>query len=701
MARYLKLKSGRTIKVSKSYRVTPGTGASIVSKPSKTTVKVTSRTTPQMGITRISDGKVIQKAKSSRRTSRTIQVKAPEPTVSQDITFIKTKPKQPISKILPGVKEKTPQQKAIEKAKREGELRLSKAPRQQLIESRIKSIARKVGEDRRLGKIRTSAGKKLETVRDIIIKQSKGLDPKEKSKRAKILKGLESGSLSISGDNLVKGLGVGTTQILSNPARYYAKEEIQDLIDIITRPVKTIKETAAFVKATPLTYVGEVGAEMIFFGAAEKGIKKYVKTGDKVVKGAKATAKYLSSKSKKFVKGAGKEFAKLYSLKGGVKKVGGKLITKVGGKFIPVVGQVSLGADVIKIVRAGYLATIPIKKGETKKDYNTRIDKKVTKDISKLKKDKVIPKTINISSILGKAPPSKKETKALDKIDKKTKEIKGLQNKVKTTKNKTQKKKFKNLIKLKKAQVTKLKLDIKIKKKEKKKQKTQVKKKPKKKLTQKQKQKQKKKEKQKLKEKEKAKEKEKKKEKEKQKQKLKIKGKIKKKPTTTKKAKVSLSKGKGKPSKKKTVKQAKKEAENYLLKKPGLQNAKITSSKNIKKVVSKKPNIKYKVSKGKKVLTLKETKKTSVKKKVTKKPTIKKKVTKKPKTKKKVTKKPNVKKKVIKKSTVKKKSVNKKSSKTVKKVSKPSTKKKSSKKSSKKKKAPKKKKTVKKKGKKK
>jgi len=449
----------------------------------------------------------------------------------------------------------------------------------------------------------------------------------EKEQKAKLDKGVKEGFL------------IGSAQILRDPLKYKADEDVQDVVDILTKPKETVEGTWEVIKDNPAQYIGEVGAEYAIFGTVEEGVSK------------------LAKKGKKFWDGASKEFKKKF-FKGGGKKV----LQKLGGKFIPIFGQVSTGKDIYDVLKAGYLATIPIKKGESKKDYNARIDKKVENDLkveaSKLKKEikgdkntiKELQKEFKEKQKKEKefrekdkkkieADKKKKEEEAKKKeeeakkikkdkqnIAKKKTELKKLDEKIKKAKTSKSKKKYKKLKELKKAQIKKIESKIEVKKKEKQKQKVEVKQKGKKKISKlkqklkekkkkkqeiKQKLKEKKKEKQKQKQKEKQKAKEKKKEKQKQKkkEKLKLKFKTKKKVVPKKKPKVTLTLDKMTPKKSVSVLKAKTKAEKYLLKTKGKQNAKITSTEKIEKVTKKKPNIKYKLSKSGKILKLSETNK--------------------------------------------------------------------------------------------
>jgi hypothetical protein len=412
-------------------------------------------------------------------------------------------------------------------------------------------------------------------------------------------------------DSLKAGFIINSATIVKDIFKYKSREDVQDAVDLINKPVSTITDTAAFIKANPSYYLGEIGAEYVFLGGLEGATKK------------------IGGKSKKFLsamaKAASKTFGKKYLAKKGALALSGAYTGGIG--TAAAIGNTT--ADVYKVLRAGYLATTPIKRGETKAKYNARIDNFVVRDlninISKVKKElKLSKKDIvlakkevkkNIESKKTKKPlKSLQSTKKVDKIkttiDKKKTEINTLKTKIANTKNKKQKKQLQKGLKLRKNQIIALKTKVKLKEKLKEKQKSQVKGKEKLKEKQKQKQKQKEKLKEKIKEKEKFKEKQKQKlkEEQKQKQKQKQKAKVKvrsisklKKETKLKgssKPKVSLSLNKNSSKKVSSVSKAKKKAEDYLKNKKGLQTAKIQSKKPIKKVTKKKSGIKYSLSKS-------------------------------------------------------------------------------------------------------
>lgn len=491
-------------------------------------------------------------------------------------------------------------------------------------------------EKRRIIKIaQKGVTKPIISVQDFLVAASKKLNPKEKGTRKRVLDKLEnvSFSSSLKKDSIIAGLGIGTAQILRNPVKYYSDEELQDAVDLINRPVKTISDTARFAALKPRTYAGEVAAEILFFGAAEKGLEKIDNIGQfrKKLKSSKKLKKvndYLNKKSKKFRD----------ALIKGAKKVSSKTP----------LGRVAKGAETLikaKRIYKGVRNAVILTHSKAKAS-GARLENAVKNEVKKALDAGLINK--NVFKEINKLADAKKQTPTKDKLTKfekgqlnvqnnmsiKIKEVKGLKNTLKSKKlSKTNKKsiegkikaKEKQIVKLKEKQKQKQKQKGKTKLKEKQKQKQKQKQKLKQRLKQKLKQKQKQKQKEKLKEKQKQKLKQKQKQKEKLKPKLKFKAKQKR--TRTKKAKISLSLDKGKSQRKKTFKRAKKKAEKHLINTKGLQTAKIKSSKVIKKIGKKKPNIKYSLGKKRKTLNLVETK--PKKKKATTLKSIKKKTTKK------------------------------------------------------------------------
>lgn len=451
----------------------------------------------------------------------------------------------------------------------------------------------------------------------------------KESTRLKYLNDLEKNQSANISDSVKKGFLIGSAQILRNPLKYKADEDVQDAVDILTKPVQTVKDTAKYIAAAPLTYLGEIGAEYAVFGSAEAGLKK------------------LRTKGAKFSKGAGKEFVKIFGSKKKVGKYAAKKLALAGsGAAVGGVGAigtslVSAGMtarDVYKVIKAGYLASTVIKKGETKKAFETRVENKIKSDLKINKNGKKITETNKTKpSTNTKGKDKNKKTTNKPKKTTATTKLKVL-SAIKTKKSSKTGSKSKKVTKAKKKPVTKTKVETK--------KKTTVKVKEKKKVVAKTKQKAKVKEKKKVEVKTKEKKKTKQKVKLKTKAKTKLKVKLKKVtiPKTTVKKKVSLQLDSGKKTKTKTVKAAKKKAVKYLKSTKGLQKATIKTTKKIKTTPKTKNNIKYSVSTNKKKLTLTETKKRVIKKKTpTKKKTV---VKKKP-----IKKKTIVKKKVVKKKT--------------------------------------------------